>query len=78
MKDEESITWERDHPITFSLIQHLGRDLVRMSKPQMENIQRIVGKLEADLNESKKAQKSLQNHIIWHIEKNNQNAAYSK
>jgi hypothetical protein len=78
MKDEESITWERDHPITFSLIQHLGRDLVRMSKPQMENIQRIVGKLEIDLKESRDAQVKLRNHIIWHIEKNNQNPAYSK
>jgi len=78
MKDKELIIWERNHPITFSLIQLLGRDLVRMSKPQMENIQRIVGKMETDLNESKKAQNCLRNHIIWHIEKNNQNAAYSK
>jgi len=78
MKDEEEILWERDHPHTFSLLQSLARDMVRLSKPQRDSIQNIVGKMESDLHQSKKAQESLRNHIIWHIEKNNQNAAYSK
>jgi hypothetical protein len=67
-----------DHPITHDLLQTLSRDLIKLSQHQRDAIKRIVGKMEQDLNESKTAQKRLQNHIIWHIEKNNQNAAYSK
>jgi hypothetical protein len=78
MKDVEEINWERDHPYTNSLLQNLGRDLVRLSLRQRQVIAQIVGKMEVDLHESKKAQNALRNHIIWHIEKNNQNAAYSK
>jgi hypothetical protein len=76
MSDE--ITWERDHPITINLLQSLGRDLIRLSPTQKEAVKRIVGKMEEDLSESKTAQTRLQNHIIWHIEKNKQNAVYAK
>ena len=69
MKEEEEILWERNHPITFALIQTLGRDIVKMSKPQFETIKRIVGKMESELNESRSAQEKLRTHIIHHIEK---------
>lgn len=74
----DDIKWEYNHPITHDLLQTLARDLIRLSQPQMDSVKRIVGKMEEDLNKSKTSQKRLQNHIIWHIEKNNQNAAYSK
>jgi hypothetical protein len=78
VKLEEEITWERDHPQTTSLIQHLSQDVVKLSKRQRSALAQIVGKMETDLHASKQAQQALRNHIIWHIEKNNQNAAYSK
>jgi hypothetical protein len=78
MTEQEEIQWERDHPITHALLMALGQDRVRLSVPQTLNITRIVGKMETDLHQSKKAQHSLRNHIIWHIERNNQLAAYSK
>jgi hypothetical protein len=63
------INWERDHPITHDLMQILGRDNVRLSKNQTSTIKRIVGKMESDLKQSRKAQIKLQTHIIHHIEK---------
>ena len=76
--DFSLIDWERDHPITHDILQILGRDIVRISKNQTETIKRIVGKMEEDLKQSRLAQVRLQNHIIWHIEKNSNLAAYSK
>ena len=75
---DAEITWERDHPITHDLMNILGRDMTRLSKNQRETITRIVGKMEEDLKQSRLAQVRLQNHIIWHIEKNSNLAAYSK
>lgn len=68
--ESDLINWERDHPITHDLLQILGRDIVRLSKNQANTIKRTVGKMEEDLNQSRAAQVRLQNHIIWHIEKN--------
>lgn len=76
--ESDLINWERDHPITHDLIQILGRDMVRLSKNQTKTIKKIVGKMEEDLHQSKKAQHRLQNHIIWHIEKNASVAIYKK
>jgi hypothetical protein len=78
MNTDEEIDWERNHPITHSMLQTLARDAVRLSKPQRDLISRVVGKMETDLNESREAQFKLRNHIIWHIEKNKQNPAYGK
>jgi hypothetical protein len=72
------INWEGDHPITHNLMQILGRDIVRLSKNQTSTIKHIVGKMESDLQQSRTAQIRLQNHIIWHIEKNSSLAEYSK
>jgi hypothetical protein len=75
MKEEEEIKWEREHPLTHSLLQKIAQDSVRPSKRQRELIAEIVGKMENDFNESRSAQVKLQNHIIWHIEKNNKSTA---
>lgn len=75
---DPDLIWERDHPATHDLIQILGRDIVRISKNQLQTIKKIVGKMEEDLKQSRTAQVRLQNHIIWHIEKNSNLAAYSK
>jgi gas vesicle protein len=78
MDIDAEINWERDHPITHDILNTLSKDIVRLSKNQTETIKRIVGKMEEDLKQSRTAQVRLQNHIIWHIEKNSNLAAYTK
>jgi len=75
MTEQEEIEWERNHPITNSLLATLARDMVRLSKKQQETIRQVVGKMEVETRESRDAQHKLRNHIIWHIEKNSKSTA---
>lgn len=75
---DAEINWEYNHPITHSLLMELGRDIVRLSKHQRTFIKNVVGKMEEETNEAKKAHMNLRNHVIWHIEKNSSKPAYTK